>query len=372
MTDERKVMRPATRVTCMVHSRLGREIAERLAALQAPEVLVENARCERQRLRARRWGLPGRMLPDESPMEIYRTTVPPEATRQVLAELTDAARLDMPGRGSLFAQDIEECADATPPAMESDRSSPSRLLHDLAMLTAILSMPGSGERVARIALRLGACVPVISLGEGTGIRDRMGLLRITIPPEKEIVHMMVPRHDAGGIERLLIEEAGMDRPGGGFMYRTPIRAGLADPMLRIGRQESAASLEQIIAAMDELKAGTAWRRRYADPDRPDAGQAERGVLRPHREIVFVCPEGQADRYVQAAVRAGAGGVTVSRVRCVAPRDAVSGDPARERGVLCVPVNISERILMALQNAGCPLLQALDVPAVFSHQRRTSG
>ncbi len=369
MTEDGGGMRPATRITCMVHRRLGPRVAERLERLQAPVVLVENARCARQRLQVRRWGLPGRMQLEEAPMEVYRTTVSPDATEKVLAELADAARLDIPGRGTLFAQDVMESArSAAAPEITSEIGTPARLLHDLAMLVAILSMPGSGERMARIALHLGACVPVISLGEGTGIRDRMGLLRITIPPEKEIVHMMVPRHDADSIERLLIEEAGMDRPGGGFMYRTPIRAGLADPMLRIGRQASVASIEQIVAAMDELKAGSAWRRRYADPADPDRMKSARGTVRSYREIVFVCREGESDLYSHAAVRAGAGGVTVSRVRCLEPRDIESGAAARERGVLCVPASVAGRIIEALQSAGDAYLQSLDAPAVFSHQR----
>ncbi len=368
----------AARITCMTHQLLGGRIAACFAELGASTVLSENARCMRQRVRKRALGLPGSVVEyDDAPMEIFRTTVRREAVPAVMQALTAAGDLSTPGRGTLFAQDVIEYRDTELPQMEvtAPAATPG-LLRDLRLLTCILSTASGGDLLGRVALQLGACVPVISLGTGTGIRDRLGLLRVTIPPEKQIVSLMVPAHDASGIQRLLIEEGRLNRPGGGFLYQTPVRQGVADALLRIGRQTHAASIEQIIAAVDELKDGTSWRKRFAgiDEQRTRAGHG-RSVS--FTEISFVCAEGRADGLIRAAMGAGAGGVTTSRLRCLggtAGDDAAAGAAARLRGVLCVPSALRERVLKALceaieqedATATCRL-QALEAPSVFAYQ-----
>lgn len=369
----------ATRITCMIHQRLGGRIAACFAKLGASTVLSENARCMRQRVRKRAFGLPGSVIEyDDAPMEIFRTTVRREAVPAVMQALTAAGDLSTPGRGTLFAQDVIEYRDTELPPMEAtDSASTPGLLRDLRLLTCILSTASGGDLLSRVALQLGACVPVISLGTGTGIRDRLGLLRVTIPPEKQIVSLMVPAHDAGGIQRLLIEEGRLNRPGGGFLYQTPVRQGVADALLRIGHQTHAASIEQIIAAVDELKDGTSWRKRFAgiDEQRAHAAYGRSGSF---VEISFVCAEGRADGLIRAAMNAGAGGVTTSRLRCLggsADDDTAAGAAARLRGMLCVPSALRERVLKALceaieqENATATCrLQVLEAPSVFAYQR----
>jgi hypothetical protein len=239
-------------------------------------------------------------------------------------------------------------------------------------MTGIVSLAGGAEVLARIALRLGAGVPVLTLGEGTGIRDRLGLLRIAIPPEKELMHLIVPTQDAPGLTRLLIDEGRLDRPGGGFLYQTRVRAAVVDSLVRIGHQEHAASMEQIIAAVDDLKRGTGWRRRFAGMDSVQEGGSK--TRRNHREITFICPEGRSDAFVHAALNTGAAGATVTKVRCLSFSDVEGGIAARERGVLCIPSAMEDRVMAALiAEAGgdgecASRLQVLDAPSVFSHQR----
>lgn len=363
-----------TRITCLVHQRLDARVTDCLRALGARTVLLENARCVRQRVRPHAFGLPGsRVELDNAPVEIFRTTVPQPAAARVLRALADAVDLRTPGRGAVYAQDLVELSPQEPPSIEPDSGMPGDLLRDFTLITAILSLPGRGQELAGIALKLGVAVPVVSLGEGTGLRDRMGLLRVTIPPEKELVHLMVPSHDAQGLQRLLIEEGRLDRPGGGFLYQTPVRAGIADPLVRIGRQEHAATMEQVIAAVDELKKGTEWRKRFVGFDRRE-GAAGRPV-QAYREITFVCTEGRSPDLVRAAMRAGAQGATVSQVRRLSFSESEGGLAARERGVLCVPRAQEQAVVEALQRATstCPdpmcRLQILDASGVFSHMRR---
>ncbi len=374
MSDLMDNARDVTRITCMVHQQLDESVVEKLRGLGTHTVLLENARCVRQHVRSRLWGLPGFKVDlMDAPMEIFRTTVPRESALRVMRELAEAVDLQTPGRGSVYAQDIREISRSVPPEIEPAPGDLGGILRDLTLITVILSRSGSGEALARIALKLGAGVPVVSLGTGTGLRDRLGLLRITIPPEKELIHLMVPTHDAAGVQRLLVEEGRINRPGGGFLYQTRIRAGIVDPLVRIGRQEHAASIEQIIAAMDELQRGTSWRKRFAEAD-----FANREVGRPpsrHREIVFVCPEGRSRDYARTAIRVGAPGATVARVRCLSFSDVEGGVAARERGILCVPALQEEAVLNALCEEAASgddnlcRLQSLEVPGVFFHNPR---
>ncbi len=377
MDDFPETKHEVSRITCMVHQRLGKKVTDCLAALGAQSVLAESARCVRQRMRARVLGLPGlRVDLTDAPMEIFRTTVPRASALRVICELTSAVNLRTPGRGAVYAQDVLETGRLNFPDIAPETDCPKIVLRDLTLITGILSMAGSGDLLAGIALKLGAAVPVISLGTGTGIRDRLGLLRITIPPEKELVHLMVPAHDAAGLQRLLIEEGRLDRPSGGFLYQTPIRAGVVDPLMRIGRQEHAASMEQVIGAIDDLKKGTAWRKRFLglEPSAQDAGR----VMRNHREFVFVCTEGQTDGFVNAAMSVGATGATTARVRHLSFNGFEGGSAACEQGILCVPAAIESAVMDTLCHHANACedpafrLQITDAPIVFSHQRGESS
>lgn len=374
MSDEPTARHDVTRITCAVHPRLGSRVTECLVDLGSHTVLVENARSVRQRVRPRAWVLPGQQVElENSPMELFRTTVPRASALQVIETLAQVLDLHTPGRGAVYAQDITEYSQLEPPVLRETPPGESTAFRDFTLINGILSKAGGGERLTESALRLGACVPIVTRGFGTGLRDQLGLLRITIPPEKEMVQLMVPAHDAAGIQRLLIEDARMDRPGGGFLYQTPISAGIVDPLLRIGRQEHAASMEQLIAAMDEIKHGTGWRKRFADLEESKR-DARYVTKRAYSEITLVCSEGKADDFVRAAMDVGAGGATTGRVRCLSASDLEGGVGARERGVICVPTTIREAVVQTLRDMSGALedplcrIQVLESFSVFFHQR----
>ncbi len=363
------VQKATSRITCMVHHRLDSLVQECLAELGGCSALVEPGRSVRQLRRPRRFGLPGKtMCLENQPVEVYRITVERDRTRTVMETLIANVRLDQPGRGTLYSQDLmefrradgksESFCDETQersqsvPHEEAETEpspiagQPSGLLHDLSMITCILSMAGSGAHLASVALELGTCVPVVTLGVGTGLRDRLGLLRITVPQEKEIVHLLVPSHDAEGIVRILIEEGNLNQPGRGFVYQAPVSLGLIDTRLRIGPQEHAASIEQIIAAIDGLKNGTAWRKRFVSMEGDETDDKLR-LLSDNREITILCTEGRAESLVATALDAGAGGATTSRVRRLAASQIDEGSAARERSTISVPASICPTVVAAL-------------------------
>lgn len=366
--------REISRITLIVHHNLSGRAADLFTYLGLSEVYVENARCVRQYITKGFMGLPGfRPELSDTATEIFRVSVPREGSASILCRLIEGLDLQTPGRGAAYVQDVREISLRAFPDMDQEAVNPNQLLSDLALISGIQSKSGSGDNLFRVALKLGAGVPVVGLGIGTGIRDRLGLLRITISPEKELIYLMVPVHDADVLAGMLIEEAHLDRPGGGFLYRTPIRAGIVDPLVRIGRQEHAASIEQIIAAIDDLKTSTAWRRRFSGVS--DTAESLATKICTHSEVSFFCREGHGDNFVHAAMQAGASGATVSRVRVLVLKDEQAGRSGSfEHGILCVPADMENVIMNSLIKAAENLpdkdwvLQSIPASSVFSHKR----
>jgi hypothetical protein len=360
----------AHRVTCAVSGVLGDEALDAIARLGIRHVWTEGARSVRRRRRRRRFGFPGHAdRLDNSPMEMFQFRIDPARSATAIGHLAAALDIRIPARGAVYAEEITAFVappmTANPPSTD-EGGRPAGLLEDLMLITCIMSMSGSGEDLAKLALDLGTGVPIVTLGAGTGLRDRLGLLRITVPPEKELVHLLASAADAEGLMRVLIEKGRLNRPGRGFIYCTPVRHGILDASVTIGPREHAASTEQIIAAIDDLKQSAAWRRRFAEYD-PDAGAR---LQRNGSAITLICGEERSRKYSEAAMQAGAAGATIGAVQCLALGDTPGG--ARERCTIVVRQSIAERVLdalMSLRREDADGLECLEVqpsPATFSH------
>jgi hypothetical protein len=364
------LVRDVSRITCHVSRTITPRITKRLARIGVDNALIESGRTVRHVLSRRPLGLPGTVdRLEDTPADVFHMTVPLDAETAVMEELVHVAKLDVPGYGSIYSQRIQEYGSARLPDIRSEdgtRRLQRRFLPDLALITIIVSMPEITSRLVRVALELGSSVPLITVGVGTGVRDRLGLLRITIPPEKEIVHLLVPQHDANEIMRLLVEEGRLDRHGRGFIYRAPVTAGMLDTRLHVGPPRHAASMEQVIAAIDELRRGTSWRKRFTAPE--STLQTWTGELHlANREIVVICAEGCARHLVDAALDAGAGGATTTRLRRLSTGDG-EGAAARERSIISVPQERADGVVQALVDAGATggnsfeRIQLLNAPA----------
>jgi len=317
-----------------------------LPELGIQSVLIENGRTVRRRRHARLFGLPGyteRL--DNSPVDLYQFSVAPVISETVIRRLADALHLNRPGRGTVYVQECKallNIADAHIAPPDDTRHRLPGLLQNLSVITCIMSMSGSGEELAKLALELGTGVPVVSLGLGAGLRERLGLLRITVPAEKEVVRLLVPALDAEGLMRMLIEKGHLNRPGKGFIYCNPVLCGLLDTALLVGPQQHAATMEQVVAAIDELEKNTAWRRRFHELDHDAKFQ-----LQPHHdEITIICKEEAAGQYVETALQAGATAATNAHLQRVTFDKTAGG--ARERYTFIVHRSITEQVLGALR------------------------
>ncbi len=354
---------PMCRITCGVHHSISGHLVKILRDLNPPSVLIESCRNVRQVESPRPFGLPGtRTRLDDSPGDRLYITAEQDSAQEIMEALIRAGEMELPGHGSITIQNL---ASFTGGNIVHAPSPPGK--QELSQITCILSSPGAGEYIAGIALDLGTGVPTVTLGIGTGIRDRLGLLRVTIPPEKELVHLVVPSHDAEGIIQLLVENGRLNRPGGGFIYQTPVGKALLDTRMRIGSQEHAASIEQIIAALDDLRGSTAWRKRFVEPRKHNFR-----LMKNNKEITASCTEGYADKLVSAAMKAGAKGATISRVQHIGSEITGGESSAWERVTSLVPSKISMKVadsLAEVQSGNTSIfgfIEVLDAPAAYSY------
>ena len=93
---------------------------------------------------------------------------------------------------------------------DSDSNTHDINLHeDLIGITCIVQR-GASDTISRVALESSA-VPLITYGVGTGLRNKLGLLRITIPAEKEILRFVVHKGDVDYFLAMLIKKGQLDK-----------------------------------------------------------------------------------------------------------------------------------------------------------------
>jgi nitrogen regulatory protein PII len=97
------------------------------------------------------------------------------------------------------------------------------LLSDVVLLTCVVES-GKGEEVVKAARGVGAGGATIHTEQGVGIRERLGVLGIAVDVEKDVVKLLVGSHQAELVSKLIYDTMELGRPGGGFLYLTPLES----------------------------------------------------------------------------------------------------------------------------------------------------
>lgn len=90
-------------------------------------------------------------------------------------------------------------------------------LTDVKLITCILQS-GLADEVLDAAKNCGAQGATISYARGTGVRDRMGLMGVTINEQKEVIRIIVSSEQAGRVFEAMYLAGDLDTPGKGIMY----------------------------------------------------------------------------------------------------------------------------------------------------------
>ena len=303
----------AVQITCSIYHSLADRLLTSLTQSGIARADVISARAVVLRETTKFFGMIPTTELEEDPAEYYRFYVTPECEEGIMGTIIEALELHQAGRGSIYSCPVKLCTDGLELVHRVAGSTCNYPLHEgLAHITCIVQR-GQGNAIVQAALDLGFSVPHVSFGEGTGIRDKLGLLRITIPASKDIITFVVSRNEAREALDLLVDTGRLDLPGKGFIYLYDLAKGMVNTRFFRGKQRYAASMEQIIGAVDELKGTVDWRKK-------ESGVASGRTARRYLEnLVFYnmsCNEGRAADLVSAAMASGAAGATINRIRAM--------------------------------------------------------
>ena len=95
------------------------------------------------------------------------------------------------------------------------------VLTDVALITCIVQR-GIADSIVEAARKVGAQGATVSYANGTGIRERLGLLGVAVEVEKEIINIVVAKDQVDRIFETMYLAGNLDSPGMGFMYITPL------------------------------------------------------------------------------------------------------------------------------------------------------
>lgn len=322
---------------------------------------------------------PGTSLSSDS-VDILSFVVPPDQEEKALSLVIEKCRLQRMGHGSVFSEERSVVETGQPYALKNTSVSyadtPLNTISGLIGICCIVQR-GQADGIAKVALETGSCMPFITFGRGTGVRDKLGILRITISAEKELIRVVTSASDADMVMDMMIEAGRLDLPAKGFIYQYPVRRGLIDTKVSRGTVRHAASMEQIITAIDEIKGGIEWRsRQTAD----DGGRGKkRNYLSNLVELVMICNDGRSEDLVKAAMQVGAAGATTGQIKRIT-LSAAEGKkipPAREISSMIVPEKALAPIADALEATGlhddrtAGQLQVRPVPKAFTYLPKKS-
>lgn len=310
----------------------------------------------------------------DTPVSIFEILCEENTVNFLLSLIRDAAELNMPGHGSVYSESINLACD--PPIGYVFRSNDHHKTFGFSGLTGIFCVlpRGSAEPIARLVLQNGIAVPTISYGTGTGLRDRLGLLRITIPKEKEILKLVVHSSDIEHVLDFMIEVGRLDLPGRGFIFEFPVGQGLLNTKVSLEGPKQAASMDQIISALDQLYGNMDWRKK----------SNQFRISTRHRNyfegvnLVLNCKEEMMEFVTSALRKVGVTSSTISLNRLSHTGTAESFfTPAREVANLLIPKkNLTEVIgvlkeLEFFQESFEGIAYTMEIPRAFSYQSKKS-
>ena len=90
-------------------------------------------------------------------------------------------------------------------------------LSDVYLITCVVES-GLADKIVDAATNVGAQGATINYARGTGIRDRMGLLGVTIDEQKEIIRIIVSKEQSNRIFEAMFLAGNLDTPGKGIMW----------------------------------------------------------------------------------------------------------------------------------------------------------
>ncbi|WP_309398043.1 P-II family nitrogen regulator [Cerasicoccus maritimus] len=311
------------------------------------------------------------LLPVISPeQEIIQFLLPHDEVDVIMEQIVALGQLRLAGAGAVFTHPCGSFV-ATPdfPVWQNGEHTEAGLSmlkfkRNLVGIAATVQTSIS-ENVARAAIKAGAHGPTIHYCEGRGVRDRLGILRFTQNPDKEIIRVIVDEMDADAVFEAMATAGRLTEPGRGIIYQMAVSRGLIKLPGITESARHAASIHQIIHAIDDLKGCADWRAtsNLVDESKSSGGALSfLGIGTRSRKYLFdlvritcTTKRKNLDVLVAAALEAGAPAVTSVFGRFMESECKVTGAGVRinrELGSLqmVLPKHQVEGIINSLRNA----------------------
>ena len=122
-----------------------------------------------------------------------------------------------------------------------------------------IAQPEQSDQICKAAIDAGAHGPSVNFCEGRGLRDQLRLLRVTSEKTKEAMTVIADSIDVDGIYESMVDAAQPTLPGRGIMYKVPVSKGLVNLPGIFHHAKNAASMQQIIRAIDSMTGSKEWR-----------------------------------------------------------------------------------------------------------------
>ena len=103
------------------------------------------------------------------------------------------------------------------------------ILTDVELITCIIQK-GNADKIVKAAYEAGAQGATVNFAQGSGVREKLGILGVAVEAEKEIINIIVSTEQVNRVFDAMYLEGELDTPGMGFMYVTTLeRAGTYIP-----------------------------------------------------------------------------------------------------------------------------------------------
>ena len=94
-------------------------------------------------------------------------------------------------------------------------------LTDVYLITCVVQI-GTADKIVKAAANVGSQGATINYARGTGVRDRMGLVGVTIDEQKEIVRIIVSKEQSNRVFESMFLAGELDTPGKGIMWMSKL------------------------------------------------------------------------------------------------------------------------------------------------------
>jgi len=95
------------------------------------------------------------------------------------------------------------------------------ILSDVELITCIVQK-GLSDDIVKAAYNAGAQGATIHYAQGSGVREKLGMLGVTVEAEKEVINIIVSSEQSNRVFDAMFLAGELDTPGKGFIYTTTL------------------------------------------------------------------------------------------------------------------------------------------------------